>query len=451
MLIAGDLTDYGLPEEARVLAKELELRIRVPVVAVLGNHDVESGKADEVRQILTDAGMVLLDGDACELHGIGIAGVKGFGGGFGKRALGPWGETDHQAVRARGGRRGAEARSGAGAAAHDDISSRCCTTRPIQQTVEGEPLEIYPFLGSSRLEEPIERYPVTLVVHGHAHRGQLEGAHQDRRARLQRLDAAAHAIVRRSSAVPRLRAAGWRRGRRAEQPQPPVPTPHAEAAAPLTPSRPEGSMETSTARSSQRSRCRLLHRRAAASCRRPNIPFLVGGAFAFSHYSRVPRDTKDIDVFVKPDDCPRVLDAFEQLGYETEVPFPHWLGKIHDGEHFMDVIFSSGNGVARVDDLWFEHAPQTNVLGVIVRLSPVEEMIWSKAFIQERERFDGADVLHLLRETGPSLDWPRLLMRFGDYWRVLLSHLILFGFAYPDRRQNIPSWVMDELAASAER
>jgi hypothetical protein len=176
-----------------------------------------------------------------------------------------------------------------------------------------------------------------------------------------------------------------------------------------------------------------------------NIPFLLGGAFAFSHYSHVPRDTKDIDVFVKPDDFPRVLDAFERLGYRTEVPFPHWLGKIHGDHYFMDVIFNSGNGVARVDDLWFEHAPKTNVLGLIVRISPVEEMIWSKAFIQERERFDGSDVLHLLRETGPSLDWPRLLMRFGDNWRVLLSHVILFGFVYPDKRQNIPGWVMEEL------
>ena len=107
--------------------------------------------------------------------------------------------------------------------------------------------------------------------------------------------------------------------------------------------------------------------------------------------------------------------------------------------------------MARVDDLWFDHAPRTNVLGVIVRLSPAEEMIWSKAFIQERERFDGADVLHLLRETGPSLDWPRLLMRFGDHWRVLLSHIILFGFIYPDKRQNVPAWVMDELIAPPER
>ena len=203
-------------------------------------------------------------------------------------------------------------------------------------------------------------------------------------------------------------------------------------------------METSTARA--------IHDPAAdfyidalKKLQETGIPFLVGGAFAFSHYSHVPRDTKDVDIFVKPDDCPRVLEAFAKIGYETEIPFPHWLGKIHKGEHFIDVIFGSGNGVARVDDLWFDHAPRVNVLGHIVRLSPVEEMIWSKAFILERERYDGADVAHLLRETGPSLDWPRLLMRFGDHWRVLLSHVILFGFIYPDKRQNVPAWVMEEL------
>jgi hypothetical protein len=203
-------------------------------------------------------------------------------------------------------------------------------------------------------------------------------------------------------------------------------------------------METSTARALN-DPAADFYIDALVKLQETGIPFLVGGAFAFSHHSRVPRETKDIDVFVKREDCPRVLEAFERLGYRTELPFPHWLGKIHSGSHFMDVIFNSGNGVARVDDLWFEHAVKTNLLGLIVKLSPVEEMIWSKAFIQERERFDGADVLHLLRETGPSLDWPRLLMRFGDYWRVLLSHLILFGFVYPDKRQNIPGWVMDEL------
>src|SRR5262249_8710827 len=125
--------------------------------------------------------------------------------------------------------------------------------------------------------------------------------------------------------------------------------------------------------------------------------------------------------------------------------FPHWLGKIRDGHHLIDVVFSSGNGLCRVDDLWFDYAPRTNVLGCIVRLCPAEEAIWSKAFIQERERFDGADGLHLLREVGAALDWPRLLMRFGDHWRVLLGHLILFGYAYPDKRDNVPSWVMEEL------
>jgi Icc-related predicted phosphoesterase len=173
LLLAGDLTDYGLPDEARVLARELTT-LRIPVAAVLGNHDMESGKADEVRQIVVDAGAIVLDGDACELRGVGIAGVKGFGGGFGQRALGPWGETIiKQFVR--------EALDEA--LKLEAALARLRTNRlvallhysPIAQTVEGEPLEIYPFLGSSRLEEPIGRYPVSFVLHGHAHRGQAQG------------------------------------------------------------------------------------------------------------------------------------------------------------------------------------------------------------------------------------------------------------------------------------
>ena len=174
VLLAGDLTDYGLPEEARVLARDLA-GLRVPTAAVLGNHDIESGKADEVRQILTDAGVVVLDGEVCEMHGIGIAGVKGFGGGFGKHALGPWGETIIKQF----------VREAVDEALKLEAALARLRTRhligllhysPVQQTVDGEPLEIYPFLGSSRLEEPINRYPVSLVVHGHAHRGQLQGA-----------------------------------------------------------------------------------------------------------------------------------------------------------------------------------------------------------------------------------------------------------------------------------
>jgi Icc-related predicted phosphoesterase len=162
-----------MPEEARVLAKELAA-LRIPTAAVLGNHDLESGKADEVQKILCDAGLIILDGDACELLGVGVAGVKGFGGGFGKHALGPWGETIiKQFVREAVD----EALKLEAALARLRTSHLVALLHysPVQQTVEGEPLEIYPFLGSSRLEEPIGRYPVSLVVHGHAHRGKPHG------------------------------------------------------------------------------------------------------------------------------------------------------------------------------------------------------------------------------------------------------------------------------------
>jgi len=156
-----------------VLARELTA-LRIPTAAVLGNHDLESGKSAEVRQVLADAGLNVLDGDACELQGIGIAGVKGFGGGFGRHALGPWGETIikqfvHEAVDE------ALKLEAAFARLRTPQLVALLHYSPIQATCEGEPPEIFPFLGSSRLEEPIGRYPVSLVVHGHAHRGQLEG------------------------------------------------------------------------------------------------------------------------------------------------------------------------------------------------------------------------------------------------------------------------------------
>jgi Icc-related predicted phosphoesterase len=174
LVIAGDLTDYGLPEEAHVLARELSA-LRMPVVAVLGNHDRESGKETDVQRVLTESGVIVLDGDACEVRGVGIAGVTGFGGGFGKHALAPWGEPVikqfvHAAVDEALKLEKALARL------RTDSLIALLHYSPIQQTVEGEPLEIYPFLGSSRLEEPLSRYPVSLVFHGHAHRGQAEGS-----------------------------------------------------------------------------------------------------------------------------------------------------------------------------------------------------------------------------------------------------------------------------------
>jgi Icc-related predicted phosphoesterase len=173
LVLCGDLTDYGLADEARALMREMA-PLKIPTVAVLGNHDFESSQQDAIRQVIVDAGIVPLDGDSTEILGIGFAGVKGFAGGFGRRALGPWGEEImkkfvHEAV--------AEALKLESALARLRNDQRIAVLHysPIQATVEGEPLEIYPFLGCSRLEEPLGRYPVTAVFHGHAHHGQPEG------------------------------------------------------------------------------------------------------------------------------------------------------------------------------------------------------------------------------------------------------------------------------------
>lgn len=174
LVLCGDLTDRGLPEEAHLLARAIAGTVKIPVVAVLGNHDYESGRTEEVKQILTDAGVAVLDGEAQIIEGVGFAGTKGFAGGFGKRALGPWGEPIikdfvREAVD--------EALRLESALARLRRVPRVAVLHysPIQETVEGEPCEIYPFLGSSRLEEPLSRYPVAAVFHGHAHRGRPEG------------------------------------------------------------------------------------------------------------------------------------------------------------------------------------------------------------------------------------------------------------------------------------
>jgi Icc-related predicted phosphoesterase len=170
LVLAGDLTDYGLPEEARVLARDLMAAVKIPIVAVLGNHDYESGQPEEIARILGDAGVNVLDGDAVELLGVGFAGVKGFAGGFGRGTLGPWGE---RAIKQFVQESVNEALKLESALARLKTAHRIAVLHyaPVQGTVEGEPLEIYPWLGSSRLEEPLTRYQVSAVVHGHAHKG----------------------------------------------------------------------------------------------------------------------------------------------------------------------------------------------------------------------------------------------------------------------------------------
>ena len=175
------------------------------------------------------------------------------------------------------------------------------------------------------------------------------------------------------------------------------------------------------------------------------VPFLIGGAFALSFYIGTRRRTKDLDVFILQQDLQPALKALGDAGYRTEVTDPSWLGKAFCGDDFVDVIFGFGNGVTKIDQGWFEHATTGELWGEVVLFSPLEESLWSKAFVQERDRFDGADIAHIILLAAERLDWRRLIDRFGEDWRVLLGHLVLVGFIYPSERTRIPSWVMREL------
>lgn len=173
LLLCGDLTDYGTVEEAHILARELSV-MKHPIVGVLGNHDHESGMPEKVVEVLSEAGVRMLDGDSVIVADVGFAGVKGFCGGFGRGTLGPWGEP---AVKGFVKEALDEALKLESALARLRTPQRVALLHysPIAETVAGEPEQIYPFLGCSRLEEPLERYPVTACFHGHAHRGALTG------------------------------------------------------------------------------------------------------------------------------------------------------------------------------------------------------------------------------------------------------------------------------------
>jgi hypothetical protein len=188
-----------------------------------------------------------------------------------------------------------------------------------------------------------------------------------------------------------------------------------------------------------------FHRRVLRELTAAGIDFLVGGGYAVERYLGIGRLVKDLDLFLRAGDVQKALDHLGQrLACDTELTFPHWLGKVRKRGDHVDLIFGAGNGVCSVDDDWFNYAVPSRVLDVPVLLCPVEEMIWSKAYVMERERYDGADVAHLLHACAGSLDWDRLSQRFGKHWRILFTHLTLFGFIYPSERRRIPEAVMRE-------
>ncbi|MBD0279335.1 MAG: nucleotidyltransferase [Flavisolibacter sp.] len=201
----------------------------------------------------------------------------------------------------------------------------------------------------------------------------------------------------------------------------------------------------------QKKEARAFYQEALKLLQESGIDFLLGGAFALFHYTGIYRDTKDLDIFCRPGDYQKLLKFFIDKGFRTELTDIRWLAKVFKDDHFIDIIFSSVNNICTINDTWFQHAPKAQFEGVEVSVLPVEELIWCKSFVHNRERYDGADINHLLLKRGKELDWKRLLTYLDLHWHILLSHLLLFQFVYPaDYHQIIPKWLFDELVSRAQ-
>lgn len=181
------------------------------------------------------------------------------------------------------------------------------------------------------------------------------------------------------------------------------------------------------------------------------VPYVIGGAFSVYHYSGIWRDTRDLDLFVTPEHKERALEVLGNLGYHTWVKHEPWLAKATMEPYFVDIIYGLGNWMAPVDDVWIEKAKAGTFLRVPTLFAPAEEIIWAKAFIAGRERYDGGDINHVIQGTKGDLDWLRLMERFKDQWEVLLFTLVMFRYVYPCHRDYVPNWVMRELGARLER
>ncbi len=196
---------------------------------------------------------------------------------------------------------------------------------------------------------------------------------------------------------------------------------------------------------------REIFRRALLALNTAKIPYAVGGAFALHWYSSFWRVAKDLDVFLQPHHTSRAMRVLDAIGFKTRVKHEQWLAEAILDNQKVDLIYGMGNWLSYVDNVYLERSKAGVILGVPTRIMPAEELIYSKAFVASRERYDAADVFHLLVVTGKELDWNRLLDLFGEHWEVLLSNLIMFRYVYPSHREIIPSWALDELLARFQR
>ncbi|WP_347158864.1 nucleotidyltransferase [Pontibacter chitinilyticus] len=193
-----------------------------------------------------------------------------------------------------------------------------------------------------------------------------------------------------------------------------------------------------------------FYERALQMLKQSGTDFLVGGGFALREYTGIMRDTKDLDVFCKSGECPHIMKWFNEQGYETELTDPRWLAKAIIGDNFVDVIFNNPGNHCAVDDSWLERSVKGELFGVEVRYIPAEALVWSKLYVQNRERYDGSDINHIILRWGKNLDWKWLWMHMEQHWQLLFAQLLSFQFVYPSDRDLIPRWLFDELLTRAQ-
>ncbi len=181
--------------------------------------------------------------------------------------------------------------------------------------------------------------------------------------------------------------------------------------------------------------------------RESEVPFLLSGTYALACFTGISRPTKDLDVFCKPSDAPRILSFFKGKGYRIEMEDERWIGKVWQGDNFFDVIFNISSASIPITDEWFQESYEAEIYGTRVRVTPPTHFILSKLFLQTRYRYDGADIVHVILIKHDEIDWHWLLAQMELYWEVLLINVLNFRFVYPTERHLIPRWLYDELLA----
>ena len=196
---------------------------------------------------------------------------------------------------------------------------------------------------------------------------------------------------------------------------------------------------------------RELYKKVLAALNAAGVPYVVAGAYAVHAHTGIYRETKDLDLFVEPEQVVPAMRALRAIGMTARLEQAHWLAKATQGRRFVDIIFGMGNGMALIDRDWYVHSTPAILAATPVRVAPVEELIWHRLFINERHRQDMSDIVHLIASIGPLIDWRRLLEKTGEHWPLLLAQVFVFLYVYPELRDSVPGWLLDELLERAHR